>query len=285
LKYIYCLKHLNMKIIIVPVDFSTTATNAAEFAGNLAAFYGAEIWLYHAYQIPIALSEFAYPVVDITEMQKAAEHELNLLKENTQSKLRRTITIYTKAEMNLLQLGLTDLCDELKPDMVVMGLSGKNALTRLIVGSNTIKTIYDLTYPVLIVPPKAEFIPVRKIGFACDYRQVAKTTPVALLKKIVTDFHAELHVLNVEQNGSSIDSEKQQESYLINELLRDTKAEFHSIEAGEITDGVNWFIDKSKLDWIVAIPKKHTLVEKIFRRSQTRELVFHTHIPILCIHE
>jgi nucleotide-binding universal stress UspA family protein len=274
-----------MKIIIVPVDFSATSTNAAEFAGNLAAFYGAEIWLYHAYQIPIALSEFAYPVVDIAEMQEAAEHELDVLKENTQSKLRREIKIYTKAEMNLLQLGLTNLCSELKPDMVVMGLTGKNALTRLIVGSNTIKTIYELTYPILIVPSKAEFIPVRKIGFACDYRQVVKTTPVALLKKIVTDFHAELHVMNVDHNGSSRNPDREQESYLINELLRDTKAEFHSIEAGEITDGINWFIDKSKLDWIVVIPKKHNMLEKIFRRSQTKELVFHTHIPILCIHE
>lgn len=274
-----------MKTIIVPVDFSTTATNAAEFAGNLAAFYGAEIWLYHAYQIPIALSEFAYPVVDIAEMQKAADHELELLKEATQSKLRRNITINTKAEMNLLQLGLTNFCKELNPDMVVMGLSGKNALTRLIVGSNTIKTIYDLTYPLLIIPPKAEFIPVRKIGFACDYRQVVKTTPVSLLKKIVTDFHAELHVLNVDHNGSKPDPVKTQESYLINELLRDTRAEFHSIEAGEVTDGINWFVDKSKLDWIVVIPKKHNLLEKVFRRSQTKELVFHTHIPILCIHE
>jgi len=273
-----------MKTIIVPVDFSTTATNAAEFAGNLAAFYGAEIWLYHAYQIPIALSEFAYPVVDIAEMQKAAEHELEQLKENTQSKLRRTITINTKAEMNLLQLGLTNFCDELKPDMVVLGLTGKNALTRLIVGSNTINTIYELTYPILVVPPKAEFIPVRKIGFACDYQQVEKTTPVALLKKIVNDFHAELHVMNVD-NKANPDAGLAQESYLINELLRDIKAEFHSIEAGEITDGINWFVNKSKLDWLVVIPKKHTLLEKIFRRSQTKELVYHTHIPILCIHE
>jgi nucleotide-binding universal stress UspA family protein len=266
-----------MKTIIVPVDFSTTATNAAEFAGNLAAFYGAEIWLYHAYQIPIALSEFAYPVVDIAE--------LDLLKENTQSKLRRTITINTRAEMNMLQLGLTNFCNELKPDMVVMGLTGKNALTRLIVGSNTIKTIYELTYPILVVPPMAEFIPVRKIGFACDYRQVEKTTPVALLKKIVTDFHAELHVMNVDNNKSNPDAGLAQESYLINELLRDTKAEFHSIEAGEITDGINWFVNRSKLDWLVVIPKKHNLLEKIFRRSQTKELVYHTHIPILCIHE
>ena len=67
-----------MKTIIVSVDFSTTSSNAAEFAANLAAFYGADIWLYHAFQIPIALSEFAYPVVDIAEMQKAADHELEV---------------------------------------------------------------------------------------------------------------------------------------------------------------------------------------------------------------
>ncbi|MBC7687104.1 MAG: universal stress protein, partial [Aquabacterium sp.] len=174
-----------MKIIIVPVDFSIASTNAAEFAGNLAAFYGAEMWLYHAYQIPIALSEFAYPVADIDEMKKASEHELDIVKANTQSKLRRAITINTRAEMNVLQIGLASFCNEMKPDMIVMGLSGKNALTRFIVGSNTIKTIYDLTWPILVVPPKAEFIPVRKIGFACDYREVEKTTPVALLKKIV----------------------------------------------------------------------------------------------------
>ncbi|MEP7144781.1 MAG: universal stress protein [Ferruginibacter sp.] len=274
-----------MKIIVVPVDFSPTATNAAEFAGNLAAFYGAAIWLYHAYQIPIALSEFASPVVDIAEMQKAAELEIDLLKKNTQSKLSRAININTKTEMNVLQLGLTNFCDELKPDMVVMGLSGKNTLARLIVGSNTIKTVYDLTYPILVVPPKAEFIPVRKIGFACEYRQVEKTTPVALLKKIVTDFHAELHVMNVDHHHRITDSDKEHERFLINGLLHDIKAEFHSIEAAEITDGINWFIDRSKLDWLVVIPKKHKLLENIFRRSHTRELVYHTHIPVLCIHE
>ncbi len=274
-----------MKIIIAPVDFSNSATNAAEFAGNLAAFYGAEIWLYHAYQIPIALSEFAYPVVDIAEMQKAAEHEMDMLKENTQSKIKTTISIHTKAEMNVLQLGLTNFCNELKPDMVVMGLSGKNALTRLIVGSNTIKAIHELTYPILVIPPRAEFIPVRKIGFACDYQEVEKTTPVALLKKIVTDFHAELHVLNVDHKNGSSNPAKLHEGFLIDNLLRDIKAEFHSIDAGEITDGINWFVDRSKLDWLVVIPKKHKLMDKIFRRSHTKELVYHTHIPVLCIHE
>ena len=250
-----------MKTIIVSVDFSTTSSNAAEFAANLAAFYGGDLWLYHAFQIPIALTEFAYPVVDIAEMQKAADHELEMLQKITQGKLRRTININTRAEMNELQLGLNTLCNELHPDLVVMGLSGKNALTRLIVGSNTIKAIYELTCPVLVVPPKAEFIPVRRIGFACDYRQVEKTTPVATLKKFVVDFNAALHVMNVDHHNSQPDAKKVHESHLINELLRDMKAEFHSIEATEITEGINWFVDKSKLDWLVVIPKKHESVK------------------------
>jgi len=272
-----------MKNIVVPVDFSTTAANAAEFAGNLAAFYGAEVWLYHAYEIPIALSEFAYPVVDISEMQKAADHEMEILKENTEAKLRTEVPMHTKAEMNVLQLGLSNFCDEIKPDLVIIGLSGKNSLARLIVGSNTIRAINDLRYPLLVIPPKAEFIPVRKIGFACDYREMGISTPVALLKKIVKDFHAELHVLNVDNrhaNGVTVD-----ESYQIDELLKDTKAEYHSVEAREVTEGINWFIDKEKLDWITVIPKKHRLLETIFKRSHTRELVFHTHTPVLCIHE
>jgi nucleotide-binding universal stress UspA family protein len=69
-----------MKRIVVSVDFSATSANAAEFAANLAAFYGADIWFYHAFEIPIALSEFAYPVVDVEEMQKAADHEMEILK-------------------------------------------------------------------------------------------------------------------------------------------------------------------------------------------------------------
>lgn len=274
-----------MKTIIVPVDFSTTAANAAEFAGNLADFYGAEIWLYHVYQIPIALSEFAFPVVDIADMQKAALHELDLLKETTLNKLRRPITINTRAEMNVLLSGLNNFCEELKPDMVVIGLSGKNTLTRLMAGSNTIKLVYNLNYPILVIPPKAEFIPVRKIGFACDYPKVEKTTPVTLLKKIIADFHAELHVMNVDQNNKNRDPGKLHENLLIEVLLRDTKAEFHSIEAEEISDGINWFINKSKIDWLVVLPKKHKLFENIFRHSHTKELVYHSHIPVLCIHE
>ena len=243
-----------MKKIIAPVDFSDAAANAAIFAGNLAEFYGAELWLYHSYEMIVPATEYGYSYVSFTEMQEAAEHELEAL------------------------------CNEIKPEFVVMGLSGKNALARLVVGSNTIRTIHHLNYPVLVIPPKATFIPVRKIGFACDYKRVLENTPVEPLKKIVHDFNAELFVLNIEYSNTATSAEKIKESEVITELLKDLKPYYQTIVSGDVTNGINWFAEKEKIDWMVVIPKKHKLVEKMFNRSQTKELLHHTHLPVLCMH-
>jgi nucleotide-binding universal stress UspA family protein len=274
-----------MKKIIAPVDFSDAAANAAVFAGNLAEFYGAELWLYHSYEMMIPVTEYGYSYISITEMQEAAEHELESFKNKVQDELRRTIPIVTKAENATLTDGLAALCNEIKPDIVVIGLSGKNALTKLVVGSNTIRIIHQLDYPVLVIPPKAAFVPVRKIGFACDYKKVLETTPVMPLKKFVHDFNAELYVLNIEYNNTATSAEKIKESEVITRLLQDLKPAYQTIVSGDITFGINWFADKEKIDWLVMIPKKHNLAEKMFGRSQTKELLHHTHLPVLCMHE
>jgi len=136
-----------MKTILVPVDFSTVSANAADFAGNLAAFYGAELLLYHTYELPVGLSEYAFPVFDVDEMQSAAIHELEILKENTQNKLSSKININIQAEIISLEKGLEVWCDEINPSLVVMGLSFKNAPTRQIVSSDNINALHDASPP------------------------------------------------------------------------------------------------------------------------------------------
>lgn len=274
-----------MKTIIAPVDFSVTAENAAIFAGNLAAFYGADLWLYHAYEAMASVPGYAYPMATDAEMQAAGEIALNEVKERVQSALRCHIPIYIKTDDRPLVNGLTELCDNLKADLIVMGLSGKNALARLVAGNNTLRVIKELTYPVLVVPSKAVFEPVRKIGFACDYQQVVETTPVGSLKKLVRDFNAELHVLNIIFNNSGISVEKWNESVYINESLKEFNPSYQTLMSNDITAGINWYAQKEKLDWMVLVPKKHNLMEKLFLRSQTKDLIYHTKMPVLCMHE
>ena len=184
-----------------------------------------------------------------------------------------------------LEEGMAAYCADINPELVVMGFSGKNALTRLIAGSNTIKAIQNLHYPILVVPPQAEFIPLRKIGFACDYKQVIATTPVEPLKALIRDFNAELHVLNIEYSNQNYSKEVIEESIAISELLKDLHPEYHAITAPDVTTGINWFAEKEKLDWVVVIPKKHKLVEKLFNRSNTKDLLQNTKMPVLCMHD
>lgn len=283
--YFYHLKFTVMKKLVVPVDFSATSLNAAAFAGNLAIFYGAEIYLYHAYEMPVGIGEVAWPLFTAKELQSAADHELEMLKEKVQQSLRSKVTFHTKAEMAPFTSGLADFCEAIQPDMVVMGLSGKGALEKLIVGSNTIRVIHDLQYPVLVIPPKANFTPVVKIGFACDYKKIEDTTPVTLLKKVIKDFDADLYVLNVDHNDEHVDDEVMDGSIIAKGLFEDIKPVYDSIESESVTEGLNKYADEKGLDWIVVIPKKHTLLQKIFSRSHSKDLLYHTHLPVLCVHQ
>lgn len=277
-------KLIDMKKIIAPIDFSVTAENAAIFAGKLAAFYGAELWLYHTYLITIPVSSFGYPFITSAEMNNAAEHELEEYKARILDAVKSNITIHIKAENNTLSEGLMDLCKDIKPDLVVMGLSGKNALTRLVVGSNTIRAIQQLDYPILVIPPKAEFNPVRKMLFACDYEEMLDLTPIEPLIGMVKDFNADLVVLNLIFSNVGATNEKLEEGRYIVEYLKDLKPTYRTILTEDVVDGINEFAEKEKADWIAIIPRKHSLAEQLFKRSTTKDLIHHIQIPVLCIH-
>ncbi len=274
-----------MKKIVVPVDFSATSVNAAVYAGNLAIFYGAQVWLYHAYEIPVGIGEVAWPLFNAAEMQSAAEHELSVLQSTVQGQLRSKVGFNAKAEMANFSDGFALFCDTVQPDIIVMGLSGKDALAKLIVGSNTIRTIQNSKYPVLVVPPQAAFSPILKIGFACDYKKIEETTPVALLKKILKDFDADLYVLNVDHNDEHVDEEVMDNSIAAKNLFKEIKPVYDSIESESVTEGLNKYADEKGLDWIMVIPKKHTALQKIFHRSHSKDLLYHTHLPVLCVHQ
>ncbi len=274
-----------MKNIIVPVDFSAVAENAAKFASDLASFYDAKIWLYHPYEVPIAFLDVAFPVFDKTEVQAAIDHELDLLKAKILNASKIPLDIQARSEMSSLQEGLNNFCEEVKPDLVVMGLTGKTIFKKMVVGSNTLKAVQYLKYPVLVIPPFANFLPIRKIGLACDYQKVKENTPVQLLLKFTRDFNAELHVMNIDYNNKYFGPDSLQENIYLYEMLEENDPIYHNIESEEITDGINQFAEKNKIDWIVVIPKKHDILFRIFGRSHTKDLLYHTSIPVLCIHE
>jgi K+-sensing histidine kinase KdpD len=116
---------------------------------------------------------------------------------------------------------------------------------------------------------------------------VVDSIPAAEIKMMVHDFNAELHVVNVypEKAGDMFNASNVAESGLLQTLLQDLNPTYHFVSDNDVEEGINDFADKNKLDMLIIIPKKHLLINKIFRQSQSKRMVLHMHVPVLSIHE
>lgn len=285
--YLYYIKTIIMKTIIVPTDFSPVSLNATNFAVDMAIAIRADILLFNVYNIPVAYSgEVPVMLLSVDELKKASETQLEDLKGKLDHITAGKIKVNTEARLGNTVDELEELCKEIKPFAVVMGARGGSGIEQLVFGSTTLTAIRHLSWPVICVPPGVEYgNGIKKIGFACDFRQVEATTPIHFIKELVKTFDAELHILNIDYQEKHFRPDTPGESFKLHHLLEGTKSYFHYINHKDIEDGINEFAETNDLDLLIAIPKKHKLLEGIFKPSSTRQLVFQSHIPVLCVHE
>lgn len=277
-----------MKTLIVPTDFSAVSLNATNYAAEMAMAIGGSMVLLHVYTVPVIYSET--PVLPVTtlsvdELRKSSEEKLEELKRNLQHVTSGKVKIYTENRFGNVVDELETLCGAVQPFAVVMGSHGASGLERLLMGSNTLTAIRRIKYPVIVVPPGTTYRGIRKIGLACDFKDVVETTPVAFIKSMVQEFGAELHILNIDRNKKQHNDEAVVESAWIETMLGDVKPNYYFLDREEVVEGINEFAETSNLDVVMVIPKKHNLVENIFHKSKSKELVTHSHIPIVSIHE
>jgi nucleotide-binding universal stress UspA family protein len=275
-----------MKTIIVPTDFSPVSLNAVNFAADMAVAIDASILLFHVYNIPVSYTDVPVVLVSVEEMKKSSEAQLEDLKQKIIHVTSGKIKVYAESKMGNTVDELEELCKRIQPFAVVMGAKGKNGMEKVVFGSTTLTAIRHLTWPVICVPPGREYGKgIKKIGFACDFREVVATTPVQFIKQMVKEFNAELHILNVDYKEKHFRPDTPEQSFLLHNMLEDLKPQYHFINHTDIEDGINEFAETNNLDLVIAIPKKHKLLEGIFRHSSTKDLVFHSHIPVMCVHE
>ncbi|HWC52092.1 MAG TPA: universal stress protein [Chitinophagaceae bacterium] len=275
-----------MKSIIIPTDFSPIATNAMNYGVDMAKAINANIILLHVYQVPVSMTDVPVVVVSVDELKKEAEERLSDLKTSVEHITSGKMKVYTEARLGDIVDELEDLCNKIQPLAVVMGTKGASGIERVMFGSVTLTAIRHLTWPVICVPPGKEFGQgIKKIGFACDFRKVIETTPIHFIKDIVKEFNAELHVLNVDFENRHFKPETPEQSLMLHTMLEDVNPSYHFIEQKDVEDGINRFAETNNLDLIIAIPKKHKLLESVFKPSSTKQLVFESHIPVMCVHE
>jgi len=275
-----------MKTIIVPTDFSPIATNAMNFAADMAVNINASLMLLHVYQVPVSMTDVPVVMVSAEELRKSSEAKLQEIKDALTHITSGKIKVYTEARLGDVSDEIEDVCKQIQPFALIMGTRGTSGLERVLFGSTTLTAIRHLTWPVIVVPPGKEYgTGIKKIGFACDFEKVVESTPIQFIKNMVKEFGAELHVLNVDYESRHFKPETPEESLMLHTLLEDLNPNYHFINHVDIEDGINEFVEENNIDLLITIPKKHKLLDSLFKRSSTKQLVTQSHVPVMCVHE
>jgi hypothetical protein len=69
------------------------------------------------------------------------------------------------------------------------------------------------------------------------------------------------------------------------EELKKLDASFQFPVDTDIRHALNEFIRNHHVDILVMLPRRHEWLEHLFKKSGTKDMIFHTHVPILVIPE
>src|SRR5690606_29326333 len=137
-----------MKKILVPVDFSKPALNAAEVAADIARKTGAQVILLHVIEEIVGDSVKVTGDVGVGKTWESKVYTVKLVEKAKKQLAKlsedpRLAGVRTRTELRLgtPYNGMNAIVSEQKVDLVVMGTAGRTDLESMIIGSNTEKVV------------------------------------------------------------------------------------------------------------------------------------------------
>ncbi|MBS1600857.1 MAG: universal stress protein [Bacteroidetes bacterium] len=268
-----------MKTIIVPTDFSSSATNAANFAAGLAASIDADLLLLNVISMPISTSEIPIPQPVLEEMVNAANTDLDELIAKLNTRTKNKITISKEIVLGTVEYKIKEKCEEKKPFAVVMGMTQGHKPERYLFGSNSLAVARHIHYPVLIIPEHVAFRGIGMVGIACDLHQVTETFPFDKVKELLDAFSPDLHIIHVSEKDSTTDMG---ETLSVQNHLSKYKPQFHFLHQKNIATGIDEYAKKLGLDILIIIPKHHGILD-ILNEKYSKKIIAEAEVPVLSV--
>jgi nucleotide-binding universal stress UspA family protein len=272
-----------MKTILIPTDFSDNAQNAIRYATR---FFGShnQFILLNTWQSPYTPPEVLISVEDIlmNTSKEGLQNEVNWLSKTPEL---AGATFETISEFGNLVDVIDAVVRQRKIDLVVMGTRGALGLRETLLGSNTAAAAKSLSCPLLVVPAGAAYMGIKSIVFATDYKELENSRALRPLVAIAEEHGAEIKVLNVLDRGKVTTVEQGYEGFRVEQELAGIRHDYDFIEEDDKAEGIDLYLKERKPDLLAMVERKSGFFRSIFHTSITKKMAFHTHVPMLVLHE
>ncbi len=275
-----------MKTIVAALDFSEVSENALRYAAGLAQFARARLILFHAYHIYVPTSSSDAPMITTITPESLEEDNMNALRsmEHKMKGMQEDIDTELVLRTGFFMDEILEFLDEREVDLVIMGVTGAGKTGGSLFGSNAALLMRKTKVPVLVVPREAKFRRPANVVLACDFNEQLSSRTTEKIRTFVELFKSNLLLIDVLRPLEPVTIDMEISEHKIERSLAGVQHSVHYNVGEDVVEGINSFVDETHAGWLIMVPQHHGFLERIFHRSNTRRMAFHTHVPLLSIH-
>ncbi len=270
-----------MKTILIATDFSQASRNASLYGMQFAKALNAYVILFTAYSVSPDIAAVNMQVSD-DDVRKQTEnkliHEADIITNG------EPLPIEIVYEKGLPEKAILAAANEKEADLIIVGIKSSNDIKKLF-GSITTSIIKHSNIPVILIPEKVMFSKPKTIVYASDVFLDITIQPIDLIQWMTDFFKSKLHVVRIVKDDYEKLLEEVNVPHRLRSELKMINTTFHFPVNINASDVLNDFIIEQPVDLLVMKPGKAEWMEKIFTKSEPKEMVFHSRIPILVLPE
>ena len=263
--------------ILVPIDFSQLSRFALKYAIKIANTLGGNVTVLHVITRSKAIRMSVRDTMRSggTSEEKELEKLIGTLSE--QYKTSKPIKFHV-VRGSYFASTLMKQARRLRSGLVVMGTHGASGLAKAVLGSNTTSVIEVSHVPVLAVPEQADFKGFRNVVYASDLRNLE--VELGILIPYVERFGSAIHVIHIVPPGKNIGPIEARIEGVLKQFPYKNIITLVLVDSN-IDSAIDQYVEVSKADVLAMFTHEVTFFEKVFDRSKTRRMAFHSRIPLL----
>lgn len=277
---VYQIKDKGIREVLLPTDFSDTATNAFKFAQDyFDPAEGVVLKLIHVYH-PAFENPYSSSFPDAT-MREAQQRKLIVFaqsaeKGGSQGNVLTASNVQLEAVVGFPTEEIFKA--SLYADLIIMGTTGDGNWLEKVFGSVSSSIAKQALCPVLLIPPGAKYQGFHHIVFA---NSTATPNP-KLIEQMRFFTHNEtsnVDFVHVEQRTVG--------TYEVKRILYDKAAHVKTrivhLSCKNTLHGLTTYANTQKADLIVMTTRHRSFLNDIFHHSLTKEMILRSNIPILVL--
>lgn len=281
------MKHFDIKIIVVPTDFSDTAEAAIKHASNIAKAFNSEIHLVHvleAYTANVNIPEFREVDAVIVNLFEKVEQKLQAYGDRLSKETG--IKIATHAATGGIKAKVVSYAKRVNADLIVTGTHGASGFREFFMGSNSYRIVSEASCPVLSVNGKETDLNYSNIVLPIDSSPTSRQKVVQAVD-IAKRFGSTVHIAELcsndepEHKAHLNQMVKQVQEYLDKHGIKHITRELFGSNLASLT--IN-FANTIDADLIIMMTEQEPRITGFFLGQYAQQVVNHSHIPVMSIH-